>query len=726
MATTPASPRPHRSRKRLDDDSVETLTEMLHLRDYWRTVRKRIWTLITVFSIVVGSVVVITLLTQPIYEATGSIQIDAQPQAYNNFQSIGQYGSGQYLSDQEYFNTQHRKLRSRVQAQAVLEELRLMERPEFADADNPVELLLDMVTIEPVPKTRLVWIYVRGNETELTQEICQVWAEVFVNRNMEELNLGVKQAIDFLKIAQDNAAQELTDAERELYEFRRANKLVAGNSDDKDDLYQAHLAQLNNERAIADGERTTKKAEYDSFSRAIRGDQEISRLSMLVESELMGSLRDNYSILQRERDGLATRYLADHPKMQEVTGELTRIETQIRAEINAELAMRRHAWDRAEARYQGLTTQSDTLTVTTLQGDVKAEDEFNRLYRKKQARENLYLQLLDKTQELNVASSLKENNIRIIDSAESKVDPVEPNYARNIIVAILAGLLTGVSLTLFFDYMDTTIKTREEVEALGIPFLGIVPSVPGLSGEGWEAARERYMYSLDNPKSAFAEFCRNIRTNINFLAREDGKPPRRFLITSAGPREGKTTSSINLGIAFAATGKRVVLVDADLRRPSLHHAFGADNTVGFSTLINGTSTPEEVAVETRQPGLFVVPSGPRPPNPAELLGSDDCVAALDKLNAVFDLVIIDSPPVVAVTDAVVMSHYVDGIVMVVKSFKVAKDLVMQAKRQLTDVDARLIGVILNDFDIQRKSYGYYYYYTYYGSDREDIARKRVS
>lgn len=725
MATPPA-PRPHRPRKRLDDDSVETLTEMLHLRDYWRTVRKRIWTLITVFSIVVGSVVVITLLTQPVYEASGSIQIDAQPQAYNNFNAIGQYGSGQYLSDQEYFNTQHKKLRSRVQAQAVIEELRLMERPEFADAESPVELLLDMLTIEPVPKTRLVWIYVRASEPELAQEIGQAWAEIFVRRNMEELNLGVKQAIEFLKQAQDNAATELTEAERELYEFRRANKLVAGNSDDKDNLYQAHLAQLNNERAIADGERASKKAEYDSFARAVRADGDIGRMSLLVESELMKSLRDNYSMLQREREGLATRYLADHPKMQEVNGELARIEAQINAEINAELSLRRHGWDRAEARYRELTEQADALTVSTLQGDVRAEDEFNRLYRKKQARENLYLQLLDKNQELDVAASLKENNVRVIDASEAKIDPVEPNYVRNIIVAILAGLLTGVSLTLFFDYMDTTIKTREEVEALGIPFLGIVPSVPGLAGEGWEAARKRYMYSLENPKSAFAEFCRNIRTNINFLAREDGKPPKRFLITSAGPREGKTTSSINLGIAFAATGRRVVLVDADLRRPSLHHAFGADNSVGFSTLIEGTSTAEEVAVATDQSGLFVVPSGPRPPNPAEMLGSDDCVRALDKLNAAFDLVIIDSPPVVAVTDAVVMSHYVEGVVMVVKSFKVAKDLVMQAKRQLTDVDARLIGVILNDFDIQRKSYGYYYYYTYYGSDREDIARKRAS
>ena len=721
----PGSPsRPHRPRRRMDDDTVESLTEMLHLRDYWRTVQKRIWTLITAFCLIVGSVTVVTLLMTPVYESTASIQIDAQPQAYANFQSIGQYGSGQYLSDQEYFNTQHRKLRSRVQAQAVIDELHLLERPEFSDLDDPVMALLEMITIEPVPKTRLVWVYVRINNAELAQEINQAWVEIFVRRNMDELNQGVKQAIFFLKDAQDNSLKELTDAERELYDFRRKNNLIAGSSDDKDNLYQQHLAQLNEQRSAVDAERATRKAEYEAGLEAIRGQKDIVKLSMLVQSELMGTLRDQYSLLRSEREGLATRYLPGYYRMQELDRKLVETEEQIRAEVNADLSLRKYQWDQAEAKFRSLSTQSSELTTATLAVDVKAEDEFNRLYRKKQARENLYLQLLDKMQDLNVASSIKENNIRIIDSAEAKQKPVEPNYVRNIFVAVLAGGLVGVSLALFFDYMDTTIKTREEVEALGIPFLGIVPSVPGLSGEGWDAARERYLYSLNYPKSAFAEFCRNIRTNINFLAREDGKPPTRILITSAGPREGKTTSSINLGIAFAAAGRRVCLVDADLRRPSLHHAFGPDNSVGFSSLIQGTATVDEVAQVTPQPGLLVVPSGPRPPNPAEMLGSPACIAALDKLNQHFDLVIIDSPPVVAVTDAVVLSAHVEGVVMVVKSFKVAKDLVMQAKRQLTDVEARLIGVILNDFDIQRKTYGYYYYYTYYGAEREDVGRKR--
>lgn len=716
--------RPHRPRRRMDDDGIESLTEMLHLRDYWRTVRKRIWTLITAFSLIVGSVTIVTLLMQPVYEATASIQIDAQPQSYNNFQEIGQYGSGQYLSDQEYFNTQHRKLRSRVQTEAVIESLHLKERPDFMDLESPVETVLEMVNIEPVAKTRLVWVYVHSNDAELAQELCQTWVEIFVTRNKDELNEGVKAASNALRVAQKEAEENLTKAEQELYAFRRTNQVIAGSSDDKDNLYQLHLTQLNTEMSTADAERTTRKADYEAQLSSVNRETDVMKLSLMVPSDLMMSLRDNYSTLKREREGLATRYLAGYYQMQEIDGRLEEIDAQIRAEVNAELNQRKALWDQAEARYRELHNQAAELTSTTLQGDVKVEDEFNRLIRQRQSWETLYLQIQTKIQELDVAASIKENNIRVIDRAEVKIDPVEPNYVRNILVAVLAGLLSGVSLALFFDYMDTTIKTREEVEALGLPFLGIVPSVPGLAGEGWDAARERYLYSLNYPKSAFAEFCRNIRTNINFMARDDGKPPRRLLITSAGPREGKTTSSINLGIAFAATGRKVCLVDADLRRPSLHHAFGPDNAQGFSSLIQGTAEVMEVAQATPQEGLWVVPSGPRPSNPAEMLGSPACIEALKKLNDVFDLVIIDSPPVVAVTDAVVLSAHVDGVVLVVKSFKVTKDLVLQAKRQLTDVDAKLIGVILNDFDIQRKSYGYYYYYTYYGADREDVGKRR--
>lgn len=697
---------------------------MLHLRDYWRTVRKRQWTLIATFLIIVGLVSLVTLLTPPVYESSLSLQIDAQPQAYSNFNAIGQYGTGQYQSDQEYFNTQHRKLRSRVQARAVMDRLNLWEHPDFQNLDEPVQALLAMVTIEPIAKTRLVWVYVRGGDPELVEQIGQAWGDVFVDRNLAEINQGVQAGLEWLNQETARAEQEVKDAERKLLNYRRQFNQIALSTSESENLVSQQIGALSKDLADAQAERARRESEFASLDEALDRGGELQQLSLLVSSELMADLREKHSARREEMRILGETYGPLHPKMVEAQGRVSEVEGQIRAELEAERRRRRAVLDVAIDNEERLERAIEDLTATAL-AENGPEAEYNLLRSTLESKKLIYSQLLERRQELAVTSSLKENNVRVIDPAEAKDDPVEPNYGRNIGVAVLAGLLAGVSLALFFDYMDTTIKTREEVEALGIPFLGIIPSVPGLAGEGWEVARERYLYAYNYPKSAFAEFVRNIRTNVSFMVRPDGGPPRRLVITSAGPREGKTTSSINLGITFAATGKRVCLVDADLRRPSLHHAFGLSNEAGFSSLIHGEVRAEDVVQPTPQPGLFIIPSGPRPPNPAELLGAPGCVAALDRLNELFDLVIVDTPPVVAVTDAVVLSAHVDGVILVIKSFKVARDLVLQAKRQLKDVDANLVGVILNDFDIQRKSYGYYYYYyTYYGSDRDESGTVR--
>lgn len=716
--------RPHRPRRSLRDDAGDvSLTEMLHLRDYWRTVRKRIWTLVTAFCLIVGSVVVVTLLTPAVYQASASLQIDSQPRGYGDINAMGEFGSGQYLIDQEYYQTQHRKLRARVQAQAVIDRLGLAEHEDFRDLENPVEALQTVVAVEPVAKTRLVWVYVSASSADLAQQICQAWTEVFVERNLAEIKQGVEEALAWIRREKAKAEDDLRKSEDELREFRRINNQIIMSTDEKGHVAQAQIEQLSVDQAKAESELARRQAEYDALAAGLQRESDPDRVSRLIASPLMEELRGKRSLLVTELSALENDYGEKYPKVVDARSRLADIDRQIAGEAKSELGRRRAIRDEAEREVIGIESRIGGVTSDALASN-GPQGQYNLLRRAVEAKSRTYDELVAREQELTVAVSLKENNIRIIDTALSEPDPTEPNYMRNIAIAIAAGLLAGVSLALFFDYMDTTIKTREEVEALGVPFLGIIPSVPGLAGEGWEMARERYLYSYKYPKSAFSEFVRNIRTTVNFSAREDGKPPRRLLVTSAGPREGKTTSSINLGISFASTGKRVCLVDADLRRPSLHHAFGLDNEHGFSTLMSGEDEVAAVVQPTPQDGLFILPSGPRPPNPAEILGSESCTTALDKLNAAFDLVIIDSPPVVAVTDAVVLSEHVDGVIMVVKSFKVARDLVLQAKRQLTDVDARLIGVILNDFDIQRKSYGYYYYYTYYGAEREDVAKVR--
>ncbi len=703
-----------------DDSGEASLTEMLHLRDYWRTVRKRLWTLITAFCLIVGSVTVVTLLTPPVYRAASSLQIDAQPRVYGDIDAFGQNGSGQFLSDQEYYTTQDKKLRSRVQARAVFERLGLAQHENYRDLETPIDVLLEQVVVERVPKSRLVWVYCRGRSAELAQQICAAWAEVFVERNLREINQGVQDGLTWLDKEVKKSEVDWRDAEAALLEFRRKNNQIVLSTEEKGHVASQQIEQLSLDKGKAESELATREADFVTLSATLSSVRDPIGVATLIGAS---SLAESYEEAARELEALGNSLGERHPKVQEAQAKRARLESQIAAKAEGELGRRRSQRDQALRAKDEIEGRIEAITASALATDGPQAD-YSLLRRKVQKAQEIYDALLSRKLEMAVTASLKENNVRVIDPSEALEHPVEPNYARNISISIAMGLLVGVSLALFFDYMDTTIKTREEVEALGVDFLGIIPSVPGLAGEGWEIARERYLYSFNYPKSAFAEFVRNIRTTVNFSARADGKPPRRLLITSAGPREGKTTSSINLGISFAATGRRVCLVDADLRRPSLHHAFGLDNEQGFTTLVTEASDVESVVQPTPQAGLFILPSGPRPPNPAEMLGSEACQRALDALNECFDLVIIDSPPVVAVTDAVVLSSHVDGVIMVIKSFKVAKDLVLQAKRQLTDVDARLIGVVLNDFDIQRKSYGYYYYYTYYGAERDDVAKVR--
>jgi capsular exopolysaccharide synthesis family protein len=703
-----------------DDSGEASLTELLHLRDYWRTIRKRLWTLVTAFCLIVGSVTVVTLLTPPVYRAASSLQIDAQPRVYGDIDAIGQSGSGQYLSDQEYYTTQDKKLRSRVQARAVFERLGLAQHETYRDLENPIDVLLEQVIVERVPKSRLVWVYCRGRTAEMAEQICGAWTEVFVERNLREINQGVQDGLTWLDKEVKKSETEWREAEASLLEFRRKNNQIVLSTEEKGHVASQQIEQLSLDKGKAESELASREADYVTLQRSLAAVRDPIGTATLIGAT---SLAESYEAAARELEGLSNTLGDRHPKVVEALSKRGSIEGQISAKAEGELARRKSQRDQALLAKDEIEARIESITASALSEDGPQAD-YSLLRRKVHKAQEIYDALLSRKLEMAVTASLKENNIRVIDTAEALPDPIEPNYGRNIAIAVAMGLLVGVSLALFFDYMDTTVKTREEVEALGVDFLGIIPSVPGLAGEGWDMARERYLYSFNYPKSAFAEFVRNIRTTVNFSAREDGRPPRRLLITSAGPREGKTTSSINLGISFAATGRRVCLVDADLRRPSLHHAFGLDNERGFSSLVNEGLDVESLVQPTPQEGLFILPSGPRPPNPAELLGSDACTRALDALNANFDLVIIDSPPVVAVTDAVVLSNRVDGVIMVIKSFKVARDLVLQAKRQLTDVQARLIGVVLNDFDIQRKSYGYYYYYTYYGAERDDVAKVR--
>jgi polysaccharide biosynthesis transport protein len=311
--------------------------------------------------------------------------------------------------------------------------------------------------------------------------------------------------------------------------------------------------------------------------------------------------------------------------------------------------------------------------------------------------------VLQRLKETGVTGMLQMSNVRVLDRAEPPDRPVKPRSVRNLALAVLLGLAGGVGLAFLLETLDTSISTREQIEErLGLPFLGIIPKIEAEPG----AKPELTVFS--SPTSAAAECLRSIRTNLLFMSPE--KPLRTMLVTSSGPSEGKTTTAAALAATMAGGGNRVLLVDADMRRPRVHKVFGMQSGTGLSALILGEGTLEQAISRTAIPNLDVLPCGPVPPNPAELLHTAAFAKLLAQMAGTYDRVVIDSPPAGVVADAIVISTHVDGTLMVLKAGQTSRDAAVRTARSLHAVKARLFGAVLNDLDLEDRRYGQYYYY----------------
>jgi capsular exopolysaccharide synthesis family protein len=322
------------------------------------------------------------------------------------------------------------------------------------------------------------------------------------------------------------------------------------------------------------------------------------------------------------------------------------------------------------------------------------------------------MSLDERMSEVDLSGLIKANNIRVVDTAIANDVPVRPKLSVNLGMGLLMGLFGGCALAFFMEYLDSTVKSREDVEiTVGMPFLGIVPLVDEQDLKTLPNTRDRSIFAHARPDSNVAESLRSVRTNLLFSGH--GKLDR-LLITSALPQEGKSFLSSNLSVLIAATGSRILLIDADLRRPNLHKLFELDNDHGLSTILADLDSFEECVIHTHVPNLDVMLAGPRPPNPAELLGSERMTALLDSITG-YDMVIIDSPPVNVVADPLMLSSLVDGVIVIIEANATSRSLVARTRDLLMEVNANVLGAVVNKLNPRRAGYGYYYYdYGYYG------------
>jgi capsular exopolysaccharide synthesis family protein len=670
--------------------------------------------------------------TRPVYRATTQILIDRDtPNVLPSKELVELVQGGA-----DYYQTQYQLLKGRSLAERAVERLKLQTHPELATGPmmnpwervrgffgRPPSAVVDTsglplspaaaafrsrIEVDPIPGSRLVNLHFRAYDPQVAADAVNTLAQLYIQQSLELRFTTSTEATGWLSDRLREQEAKVAAAEQALQEYRERQGLV--NQEDRQGLVEQKLETLNGAVLDARTERIAKESLYTQLAAA--SPAQIESFPLVVGSEAVQALKAELAALRKDEARLDETLGDRHPDMVRVRSQIRSTEEKIRAEIRAVARA-------AESEYRTALAKEARLAASLEAVKGEAQDtsrktiEYGALRREVETNRQLYQDLLTKTKQAGLETELKTTNIRVVEKAETPRGPISPNRLRNYQVALILGLLIGVGLALGFEHLDNTFKTPDDVrEHLGVPFLGMVPDADGKGGGG----RPGGAIVLRNPNSAAADAYRVLRTNLIFSSAQTSG--RAIVVSSASPGEGKTTTVANLAAALAHNGAKVLAVDADLRRPTLHTHFGLQKTPGLSDLIVGKSAAAQAIQTTRVNGLQLLACGYQPPNPAELLGSPMMKQVLEALRAHYDWVLIDSPPLLAMADTPVVASMVEGVVLVLAAESATKPAVARAIDQVRAVGGKVIGVVLNRVDLQRNSYYYSqnygeYYRSYY-------------
>jgi len=715
------------------DKQREAARELQHIREYMRVLHKRRRTVTTAFLLVVMTVTLVTFTTVPVYESKVRLLIESENPSVVNIKEVAQEGQGRG----DYYTTQYNILQSRSLARKTIDQLGLWylgnspssmsdirrlirtgvdalagwlssspaptETPqtgETARESVAIDAFLGQLTIAPIRMSRLVDVTFRSPDPIVATRVANTLARLYIEQNLEFKFMSSKEASDWLgqRLAEQRAKVE--EAEAGLQRYREEKDAVS--LDERQNIVVQKLSDLNAAVTRAKTLRIEKESLYNQL-RSIQSDRNaLDTFPGILSNSFIQGLKSNLADLQRQYMTMSQTLGERHPEMKKLKSSIDATEARLHGEVGKVVESVRNEFLTAQAQESKLTDALEAQKGEALSLNRRGI-EYGVLRREADSTRQIYDSLLQRAKETSISSELKTSNIRIIDPAETPRSPIVPRTRLNIMVGVLGGALFAISLAFFFEYFDNRIKTPEEIKVhLGLPFLGLIPVV-SKSGE----ARAHPL--LDNGVApGFVEAFRAIRTNVIFSNVEEGS--RSLVITSSGPNEGKTIVATNLAMALAQSGQRVLIIDADMRRPSVHFAFDLPVEPGLSNLLVGDTKASDTVKKTTVTGLWVLPGGRVSPNPAELLGSNRFRDFLTTLRDHFDWVILDSPPIMAVTDAALVSHVVSGVLFVIGSEMTSRGVAQRALEQLTAAQGRTIGAVLNRVDLKRDAYYYSQYY----------------
>jgi capsular exopolysaccharide synthesis family protein len=516
---------------------------------------------------------------------------------------------------------------------------------------------------------------------------------------MESKFATSKDAADFLseKLSEQRKALEASEAALQAYKEKNGTVSVA---DSASNIVVARLSDLNTALTKAKTDRINKEALYNQLKSA-EGGGALDTYPAVLANEYIQKLKADLADLQRQQAQLAQRYDVRHPEMIKARGAIESADAKLKGELAKVVDSVKNEYQAALSQEQSLQQALNSQKTEALSQNRKGI-EYGVLLREVDSNKQIYESLMQKTKETGISSDLRASNIRIVDPAEVPRGPISPNIQRDVMVSFATSVVLAVGLAFLFERFDNRIRTPQEMKAhVGIPFLGLVPTTAKQKGS------PNPLVSNGAPAS-FIEALKTVRTNVLFSSAEDGL--RTLVVTSAGPGEGKSIIAANLAVSLAQAGQRVLLVDADMRRPRVHEIFDIAQEPGLSNVLTAHVKIAETIHKTGTPGLWVLSSGHIPPNPAELLGSRRFLDLIASLEDHFDWMIIDTPPVLAVTDSTIAANEATGVLFVVGADKTTRHAARAAIEQLDAAKGHLVGAVLNNAPIDRHPYYYQGYY----------------
>jgi succinoglycan biosynthesis transport protein ExoP len=732
----------------------------VHLTDYVKVLYKRRWTAITAFLLVVGSVTVYTFTATPIFEAKTRLLIETEERNVVNFKQV--VDEDQTKAD--YYQTQYNIVQSRVLARRTLDQLKLWDKAPFggpaddrfsvkkavlgapaaavsgigrlfrggaadetvaknqipdvnetAAQSKAIDTFLLHLTIAPIRNSRLVDVKYQLPDPALATTIVNTLAKNYIEQNLEYKFTASKDASDWLgaRLAEERKAVEA--AEAKLQQYREQNDAIS--LTDRENITVQKLADLNAALTRAKTERIQKQAMYQQLQATQADPTKIDTFAAILTNTFIQQQKGELADLQRQYAQLSEKYGDRHPDIIKIRSAIQLSQTKLTGEIAKVVQSVRSEYQTAQAQENSLTAALDQQKTEALSMNRKAID-YGVLDRDVESSKQIYNSLLQRAKETGVSGELKSSNIRVVDPAEQPRRPVSPRTALNELLALLTGTVVACGLVFFFEYMDSRIKTPDEIRAhLGLAHLGLLPAMDQKDGT--------YPLLSGGVPANFSEAFRALRTNVLFSSAQEGA--RSLVVTSTGPGEGKSMVASNLAISLAQAGQRVLLIDADMRKPKAHEIFGFKQEPGLSNVMVGSTKASDAVRKTTISGLWVLGAGRIPPNPAELLGSARFRDFVTTLKAHFDWIIIDTPPVMAVTDASLVAHHASGVVFVVGAEMTSHHAARRALEQLEHAGAKFVGAVLNRVDLKHNAYYYSQYYRreyaqYYESQPKAVAR----